>query len=215
VSIVETPNFKEMDIGKLRQYASHLRVAIPKTATKQDIIEAIDRKLQGRTVPELADAASTVKPGYAKIRVLSDPMPEASNMPVFVMSNLYTCMIPRDVDVIVPHKVVRALNDSVVLVTKQTQDPVTGGFKETQVKSIQYPFQVIESTPGPEVRTAYEEGKLRTAGPKRRYRTMFGRWPTPRELTGAIERGFIQLGEEEVLDSSAEKLIGVPEAQNA
>lgn len=209
--IIETPDFREMDIGKLRQYASHLRLPLAKTATKAEIIEAIDRKLNGRVAPEFATPESKVKPGYAKIRLLSDPMPGASNLPVYLNANGYVCMIPRDIDVIVPQRVVRVLNDAVVKRKKQSLISDAHGreiFTNTEVTVPSYPFQILEMNPGPEVLTVLEAGRQKTAGPKRRYKQLFGRWPKPRELTRAIEQKLISLGDDEILEPSTEKLLG-------
>ncbi len=139
-------------------------------------------------------------------------MPGASNLPIYLNANGYVCMIPRDVDVIVPNRVVRTLNDAKVSRRKQNLVSDNNGrevFKETTVIVPSYPFMVLETKDGPEVLTNLEIVKQRTAGPKRRYHQMFGRWPKPKELTRAIEQKLIKLGDDEELDSSALKLVGV------
>lgn len=206
MSNVESPNFEDMTIGKLREYASHMRVAVAKTATKLEIIEALNRKARDRSVAELAGPTSSVKPGYAKIRLMQDPMPDAQNYPVYVNANGYVCTIPRGVDVIVPMRVVRTLQDAQVKRKKQTIANVAGReqFQETEITTPSYPFQVLEMVPGPEVLTTLEQAKLKTIGPRRRYQKLFGRWPRPKDLTRAIEQGLIKLEEEELLgDASA------------
>lgn len=208
---IETPNFREMDIGKLRQYAAHLRLAIAKTAKKDEIIEAIDRKLKGRSVVEIADEGTSLKPGYARIIVLLDPMPGAPNSPVYLNANGYQCTIPRGVECVVPMRVVRVLNDAKV--KRLTQQMVVDQhgrevFKDITTVVPSYPFQILEQRAGPEVLTTLELTKQKSAGPKRRYHQMFGRWPKPRELTRAIEQKLISLGDDEILDPSAEKLMG-------
>lgn len=208
MSNIESPSFEDLPIGKLREYASHMRVALAKTATKKEIIEALNRKVRDRSVAELAGPSSSIKPGYAKIRLLQDPMPDAQNLPVYVNANGYVCTIPRGVDVIVPMRVVRTLNDAVVKRKKQSIANINGReqFSETEVISPSYPFQVIESVPGPEVLTTLEMAKLKTIGPRRRYQKLFGRWPRPKDLTRAIEQGLIKLEDEEMLGVEASKL---------
>ena len=209
---IDTPDFASMDIGKLRQYASHLRVAIPKTATKKDIIEAISVKLAGRTTPVLADDSTKVKPGHAKILILEDPTPEASNFPVYLNCNGYVCTIPRGKEVIVPMRVVRTLQDATVVRMKQSMTVDQYGrevFKNTSVRVPSYPFQILEMTPGPEPLTPFEIAKEKTMGPRRRYRDMFGRWPRPRELTRAIEQKLISLEQGEELTEAAQASIEV------
>lgn len=203
---IDTPDFANMDIGKLRQYASHLRVAIPKTATKKDIIEALNGKLQGRTTPILADNDTKVKPGHAKILILEDATPGASNFPVYMNANGYVCTIPRGKEVIVPMRVVRTLQDATVLRRKQTMTVDNHGreiFKETNVRVPSYPFQILDMTPGEEPLTSLEISKQRTMGPRKRYRDLFGRWPRPRELTRAIEQKLISLETGEELSEAA------------
>lgn len=209
---IESPDYKSMEIAQLRQYAAHLRLPIAKTAKKEEIIKSIDSKLNGRALPEFASNETTLKPGYSRIRILSDSMPGASNLPVYLNANGYVCMIPRDVEVNVPQRVVRVLNDAVVHRRKQTLVADHNGresFKETTVVVPSYPFQVLETNPGPEVLTTLELGKEKTAGPKRRYHQMFGRWPRPKELTRAIEQKLIKLQDDELLDASADRLMGV------
>lgn len=208
---IETPNFHTMDIAKLRQYASHMRLPLAKTAKKDEIIEAIEKKLSGRIIPEFADESTELKPGYARIVVLSDPMPHASNFPVFLNANGYMCLIPRDKEVVVPNRVVRVLRDAKVKRFKQQLVQDNQGretFKNTEVVSPSYPFQILEMKEGPEVLTSLEISKQRTAGPKRRYKQIFGRWPRPKELTRAIEQRLISLNDDEALDPVTESMLG-------
>jgi hypothetical protein len=213
---IQTPNIKDMDIGQLRQYASHLRVPLVKTDKKEDIIKAIERKLNGRVMPEIATKDTPLKPGYARIMLLSNPMPGADNLPVYLNCNGYVCMIPRDVEVIVPMRVVRTLTDAKVNRRKQSIAQDNYGrevFKETTVVQPSYPFQVLDINHGPEVLTALEISKEKTIGPKRRYRDMFGHWPRPRELTRAIEQGLIKLDTEEQLGPVETALLGTEDTR--
>lgn len=206
----ERPDLHAMDIGQLRKYASHARVALSKTATKQEIIEALDRKLNGKVIPTLADGTTELKPGYARIKILPDPMPDSKNLPVYLNCNTSTFWIPRDVEVVVPLKVIRTLQDATVMRRKQSMVQDQHGremTRETQVKSLSYPYIVLDIRPGPDVLNAFEIAKQKTAGPKRRYKEMFGRWPRPAELTRAIEQRLIKLTDDETLDPAAEALL--------
>ena len=196
MSTVETPNLKELSIAQLREYAKHLRLPLERTATKEDILKVIEAKLNGRVVPALSTHMDKVPPGYAKIRVLEDPTPGAANIPVYVNFNGYEATLPRGIDIIVPMRVVRGLNDAVVNRKKQTIAPDSQGreaFRETVVRAPSYPYQVIEVNPGPEVRTAHEQNKLKIQRPREKYRQLFGRWPKHGDLTRAIEKGLIKL----------------------
>lgn len=209
--LIESPSFKDMPIGKLREYASHMRVPLAKTATKPEIIEALERKANGRAVPELADSSTKLKPGYARIRVLEDPTPGAANIPPYINENGYEATVPRGKDIVVPMKVVRNLTNAVVSKRRQQltmDDSGVEKFKESTVQVPSYPFQVLEMNPGPEVLTAYEKAKQKIQGPRNRYRALFGRWPSPRELARAIEQGLIKLQDEEQLSPSVDAIIG-------
>jgi hypothetical protein len=202
---IETPQFSEMTIGQLRQYAAHLRLAVEKTATKAQIVEQIERKLDGRVVPEIATATSKLKPGFAKIRLLEDPTPDAANIPVYINHNGYQATLPRGVDIVVPLRVVRLLNDATVERRKQTLTANADGretFRETSSRVPSFPYQILEMNPGPDQLTAFEETQQKIQGPRKRYRKLFGRWPRPRDLTRAIEQGLIKLDQEELIAPS-------------
>lgn len=207
---VELPKFEEMEIGKLRQYAAHLRVAVEKTATKKDIIEAISRKLKDKVTPILADNTTKLKPGYARITLLADPMPEAQNFPVYLNCNGYECTIPRGKEVVVPMKVVRTLQDSKVNRRKQSLIQDEHGrekFAESTVVVPSYPFTIHDMVPGPEILSALEQNKQKTIGPRRRYRDFFGHWPKRGELTRAIEQGLIKMDDNEDLTAAERQAV--------
>jgi hypothetical protein len=202
---IVTPNFTEMDIAKLRQYASHLRVAVPKDATKKDIVDLLSKKLNDRVTPELVDNTTTLKPGYARITVLEDPMPGASNYPIYVNANGYQCTIPRGKEVRVPKTVVEILQNAKVNRKKQTMTTDQHGremFRETSVTVPSYPFTIHEVAPGEAPMTSLQRSLAKTFGPRKAYADMFGRWPRPGEITRAIEQGLITLKEDDRLQDS-------------
>lgn len=202
MSTIQNPDLKDLTIAQLREYAKHLRVPLERTANKEDILKIIEAKLNGRTVPMLASHQDSVPPGYAKIRVLEDPTPGSANIPVYVNFNGYEATLPRGVDIVVPMRVVRGLNDAVVNRKKQTIAPDANGreaFRETVVRTPSFPYQVIEINPGPEVLTSHEQNKLKMQRPREKYRQMFGRWPKSGDLTRAIEKGLIKLDNDDAL----------------
>jgi len=210
MSTVETPNLKELTIAQLREYAKHLRLPLERTATKEDILKSIEAKLNGRTVPTLSSHVDKVPPGYAKIRILEDPTPGAANIPIYININGYEATLPRGVDIVVPMRVVRGLNDAAVNRKKQTIAPDAQGrevFREVVVRTPSFPFQVIEMTPGPEVRTAHEQNKLKIQRPREKYRAMFGRWPKHGDLTRAIEKGLIKLDAEDSVPQAEQQML--------
>lgn len=208
---VETPQLQELSIAQLREYAKHLRVPLERTATKEEIIKVIDNKLNGRVMPQLATAGTKVPPGYARIKLQEDPTPGHQNLPIYINANGYEATIPRGVEVIVPMRVVRVLNDAVTKKKNQvvTEDNDTGRFstRETVVEAQSFPFQLLESTPGPEVRTAHELNKLKIQRPREAYKRLFGRWPRAGDLTRAIEKGLIKLDSGDELDRAESDML--------
>lgn len=196
-------DFDAMKISELREYAAHMRIPLAKTATKEEIKEAIKRKLAGRAAPVLAKQGDKVPPGHAKIIINEDPNPGSMQVPIYLNANGYVCTIPRGKEVIVPMRVVRVLQDAKVnrLVQKEVQDQYGRMvFQNTTVTVPSYPFQVLEVNPGPEPLTILEKQKLRSNGPRKRYAEMFGRYPRPAELRRAIEKGLIKLHDDETVE---------------
>jgi hypothetical protein len=205
---IERPDFENMDIAKLRQYASFARVSIPKTATKAEIIEALSAKQRGKSSAVLADNVNRVPPGHAKIQIFEDPTPGSKNFPIYFQVNGYECTIPRGKPVIVPMRIVRALADATVNKVRQIVEVDERGREYTKNESIKVPsyaYQVLEMTPGPEPLTNFERAKLKTIGPKRRYKKKFGYFPKPGQLHRAIENGLISLQDGEELEETEEK----------
>jgi len=196
-------DFDSMKISELREYAAHMRIPLAKTATKEEIKEAIKRKLAGRAAPVLAKQGDKVPPGHAKIIINEDPNPGSMQVPIYLNANGYVCTIPRGKEVIVPMRVVRVLQDAKVnrLVQKEVQDQYGRMvFQNTTVTVPSYPFQILEVNPGPEPLTILEKQKLRSNGPRKRYAELFGRYPRPAELRRALEKGLIKLHDDETVE---------------
>jgi len=196
-------DFDAMKISELREYAAHMRIPLAKTATKEEIKEAIKRKLAGRAAPVLAKQGDKVPPGHAKIIINEDPNPGSMQVPIYLNANGYVCTIPRGKEVIVPMRVVRVLQDAKVnrLVQKEVQDQYGRMvFQNTTVTVPSYPFQILEVNPGPEPLTILEKQKLRSNGPRKRYAELFGRYPRPAELRRALEKGLIKLHDDETVE---------------
>lgn len=210
VQELATPDFKKMTLPKLQEYARLQRIPVDKNSTKDELIEAIQRKLAGRVMPQLADKDTDLKPGYSRIRIEEDPSPTAKQIPVYINDNGYEATIPRGVEVIVPNRVVRNLQNATAKRLRQVEQdsgpPIT---KEVRVPS--YPFTVLDRREGPEVLTKREIQAQKKFMPRLRYWQQFGKWPTPRELAYAIQKGFLNLEQGEELDKSTQDLVSDPE----
>lgn len=204
-NVIKGPDFEGMSEEKLREYAKHMRIAVKAKASKEEILEAIYNRQNSRAAPTLADKSKELKPGYARILIHEDPTPGAKQIPVYLNSNGYECTIPRGVEVEVPMRVVRVLNDAKVKRRQQRTVQDNFGretFAETTVTVPSYPFTIVEQKDGPEVLTSAELAKLKSFGPRRRYAMQFGHYPTPAELTRAIEQGLVKIGTDEQSDAT-------------
>ena len=193
-------NFKDMTLGQLKEVAKHMRVAVSKDASAEEIIEALNKKQRGRAVAEIAQKETGLKPGYARIRI-DENQQSNKQMPVYIFDNGLEITIPRGVEVVVPNRIVELLRNSKVKRRKQI-DGEDGRPKTTFLEVLQYPFQVLDILHGPNVLTKREIAAERLIGPRRRYRDMFGRWPRPRDMTRAIESGILSLDKDEELPAS-------------
>ena len=193
-------NFKDMTVGQLKEVAKHMRVAVDKGATAEEIIEAISKKQRGRAVPEIAQKGTGLQPGFARIRI-AETQSSNKQMPVYLFDNGLEYTIPRGVEVDVPIRIMTHLRNSKVKRRKQV-DGEDGRPKTMFLEVQQYPFDVIDIAPGPETKSKREEAAERLIGPRRRYREMFGRWPRPRDMTRAIEAGILKLDKDEDLPQS-------------
>lgn len=193
-------NLEDLEIGQLRAYAKTMRIALAKTDTKPEIIKAIQSKLAGKSLAQIADSNTQLRPGTARIRLLEDPKPGASNYPAFASVNGYSVTIPRGVDVIVPLNIVEILQNAVVNQRRQTMVAGPSGreeFRESTVKVPSYPFQILDIRHGESPKSPLEKQKEKMMGPRKQFNTKFLYWPTRAELARAIEQGLITLHTEE------------------
>lgn len=207
MNTVITPDFNEMPIAKLREYAKHMQIPMSRDAKKEELIDAIKHKLEGRTAAVLAEEGGKVPPGHAKIVINEDPTPGSKNFPIYMNVNGYQCTIPRGKEVIVPQRIVRALADAKVK-RRQVQfipDQYGREFpREVTVTVPSYPYQVLEMTPGEEPLTPAEIRKKVTFGPRKRYAELFGHWPRPAELRRAVEKGLIKIQDDEHINLASD-----------
>lgn len=193
-------NFKDMSITQLREVAKHMRVAVDKNASAEEIIEAISKKQRNRQVADIAQKETSLRPGYSRIRI-DETQNSNRQIPVYIFDNGLDMTIPRGVVVEVPNRVVTHLRSAKVKRRKQIDGP-DGRPVTTFLEVLQYPFQLLDSNPGPEFKTKREQAAERLIGPRRRYRDLFGRWPRPRDMTRAIESGLLKINPDEELPKS-------------
>lgn len=197
---MSTKSFNEMTLGQLKEVAKHMRVAVNKDATPEEIIEALNKRQRNKVVADIAEKGTALKPGYARI-LIAETLSSNRQVPVYVFDNGLDLTIPRGIEVDVPRRIVDLLRNAKVKRRKQVDGP-DGRPVTTFMMVPQYPFELIDVAPGPEVKTKRELAAEKLIGPRRRYREAFGRWPRPRDMTRAIEAGLLTLDKDEDLPKS-------------
>lgn len=186
--------FEEMTEEQLRKYADLMRVPVSNTMTVEELRKAIRAKQKDRQTVEIAETGSRPKPGWARIELLRDGSPGASNRPVYVNANGYRVTVPRGVDVDVPIKVVRVLNDArSVKITEDPTKPYNSPSRWRREMLPSYPFQVKDIVEGPDPRPGLEATKVAKQGPREEFRNKFGRYPRKGELLQAQKEGFVSI----------------------
>lgn len=197
---VQVKKFEEMTLGQLREAAKHMSIPVPQGSTKEDIVNLLQNRKSQRQIAEVSLKGSSPAPGYCRIRIDENPNSN-KNIPVYVFDNGIEYTVPRGIEVDVPKRIMENLRRSIVRRVKQEEDE-TGKPRTTYINVPQYPFQLIDSTPGPPLKSKREIAAARLMGPRRAYRQIFGKWPRRQELNRAIEAGIIVLNTGESLPAS-------------
>lgn len=206
-------DFDSMDIGKLRQIASMMSLAVPKTATKADLIEMLKQKRSTMATVVPSSAVDELQPGFARLTIHEDTRQGSKNLPVYINANGYEVLVHRGKEVVVQDRVLSVLKDAVANTYKQIDDDTSpGGVKTVRVKVLSYPYTLHEHKPGPKILTNLEKQKARAHAPRKRYKDIFGYYPRAGQLSRAIEKGVIDmnpgeeisLGEEQFLERRQE-----------
>jgi hypothetical protein len=178
---------EDLSIGDLRKVAKHLGIASQRDWTKEDYVNVIKHKQEQAAHKYVFDTNLNPAPGFARIIVHRDPTPGHKNNPIHSSVNGRIYQIPRGIQVDVPLPIVEALQNAIVIVTRQSQgeslDNPMGVYVEEE--QLSYPFQVISFTPG----EYKNKNDARSANYERRYAFFckFGRWPTAGELAEAMK----------------------------
>jgi len=197
---ITVKKFEDMTVGQLREAAKHMNIPVPQGSDKKDLVELLNNRKSQRTVAEVSLKGTKPAPGYCRIRIDENPNSN-KNIPVYVFDNGLEYTVPRGVEVDVPKRIVDNLRNAVVRRVKQ-EEGEDGRPKTTYINVPQYPLQVLDSTPGPDLKSKREIAAERLMGPRRAYREIFGRWPRRHELNRAIESGLINLNAGETLHPS-------------
>lgn len=203
---VYVKKFEDMTLGQLREVAKHMNIAIPAGSDKDSIVQLLNNRKSQRSVAEVALKGSEPAPGYCRIRIDENPNSN-KNIPVYVFDNGLEYTVPRGIEVDVPRRIMQTIRNSIVRRVKQEEGD-DGKPKTTYINVPQYPFQLIASTPGPDLKSKREIAAERLIGPRRAYREVFGKWPRRQELNRAIESGIVVLHKGESVPESNMMLEG-------
>ncbi len=177
-------------IADVRKAAGTYRVSWTRDMSKEDIIEAIKASLSSGKYA-FAAVGDAPEPGWARIRMLTDPSPGAANRPVYVAVNSYAVLIPREIDTDVPIKIAEHLATCKSARLKEdTSQPMNSPNRYRFVEQLNYPFSMLGYTPGPDPRDAYERAAQAAERPRMAFRDKYGYWPkSEEELRDALRSG--------------------------
>lgn len=179
-----------LDIAKLRQRASQLKLSYSKTASKEQLKELIQSATNG-AVDRLfgVQEGDRPPPGWARIEIQRNPDPRASNADVYCQVNGYAVLIQRGKPVDVPIKILRgALMTAKMEVLRDTANNAPGDDPVWDMV-YSYPFNVLDINEGPDPRPVLETVAAKRNAPRRRFWTENGYWPKPKELKEWLANG--------------------------
>jgi hypothetical protein len=181
-------------IAEVRKAASTYKIKWTRDMTQEELIEAIKASLSSSKYA-LTAVGDVPQPGWARILVHSDPTPNAANRPVYVSVNNYAVLIPRDVEVDVPKKIVEALANSKSSKLKEDpSQPVNSPTRYRFVEVANYPFSLVSYIPGPDPRGEYERASAAAKRPRVAFRDKYGYWPkNDEELRDALRSGDLNI----------------------
>lgn len=183
--------FESMTIAQARAAAKLYNVPLAREMTLEDIRAALRRKVNKSNMVRVADTNSRPAPGMYRIILhkTSDFGAKVGGRPAFVGANGFKVNIPRNIAVDVPEKVIRILENSIHYVTMEGE----AGGQSYQEPHLSYPFQILDSTPGPDPKPGFEKMKARTYRAREKFRDRFGYWPkNQQQLRDALKEGFIK-----------------------
>lgn len=194
-------DFDSMTIQQARKFASLFRIPIARDSTKEEIIQILKAKRSAQEMANVVvDTGTGPKPGWTRINLARDSG-NGSTQPLYVNCNGYAVTIPRGVEVDVPHKVVNVLNDAIEQRLVENQDvPYNDPNRYSWQKVLSYPFQVLAMNPGPDPKPGYEAQKRVQMKPRKKFKDIFGYWPTHAQLIEAQKEGLLRLSAIEMRD---------------
>lgn len=182
LSLVE---LNALHISVLRKKAADLGLPLRRDMTAPQIAQMVFDSENGPSerIARVSNTESRPEPGYARIEILRDPSPHASNSDVFLGVNGYTVQIKRGMVVDVPIKILRgSLMNSVAEVLREDTSQVDPEKRYTWELVHTYPFTVYDINEGPDPRDTHERTTRRKMVAKRAFKKANGYWAKSAEL---------------------------------
>ncbi len=182
LSLVE---LNTLPIADLRKMASDYGLPLRRSMGTADIAALIYENTNGPSerVMRVNDQGNRPAPGYARVEILRDPSPQASNTDVFLGVNGYTVQIKRGMVVDIPIKILRgSLMNSVAEVLREDTTQVDPEKRYTWELVHTYPFTVYDINEGPDPRNTHEKTTRKKMAAKRAFKKANGYWAKSAEL---------------------------------
>jgi hypothetical protein len=193
-------NYNDMSIGDLTREAKTVYgLAITKSMNAEDIIKAIKSKQMHSGTAFATKRGDALEPGYARIKIAREDPNHVlgGNLPVYTQVNDYKLTIARGVEVDIPIKVLRVLENAVHRVAIVNDDkPVDANDSKSFQWVPRFPFTIIDINDGPDPKpSSWEQQRLRKLKPYLKFNETYGYWPRSAELKDMIRSGQFKLAE--------------------
>lgn len=177
-----------LDIQSLRKAAKLLGISASREWSKEDFVVAIQAKQEESIQQLVFDSSTAPRPGFARILVHRDPSPGHKNTPIHAGINGWIFQIPRGHEVDVPIPLVEVLKNarSIQVRQREAANPQNPSGTYTDEEQTNYPFQVLQITPG-EFKNV-NDGRGPNYERRVAFYKKFERWPTDGELKEAMKQ---------------------------
>jgi hypothetical protein len=195
----DTLDIYSLPIGKLRRVATTVyNVSLTRDMTRDDILKAIEKITSRKSFAPVVDPDKLKKssgppPGRARITLLANTYPGATNRPHPVKVNGSICWVPRGHMCDLPIKHFEVLNNAVQTVMthdslKAERNPMDKEQYAWQDQHV-HPFILHGITEGPDPYPGDERTRGAKALPYRLFQEKFDFYPSREELKQAMANG--------------------------
>lgn len=168
--------------GTLRKKAeTQFGLKLAASTNKEDIINAIIGQAQRFDFGRI-NGSDELKPGWARIKL--HPPAGRPPSPVWLSVNGRSITIPMNVEVDVPIKYIRVLENAEEIHSDTDGD----GMHVDWESNASYPYSVLQTKDGPDPMPGFEVAREKKLAPKRAFYAKHEHWPNKQELQNFLER---------------------------